>query len=319
MKPAFSYAVIGTGAVGGYYGSLLQRSGKQVHFLLHSDYEQVKRHGLTIASKNGDFILPHVNAYGNPRDLPRCDVAIVALKATANDILPAILPAVLNDRGIVLLLQNGYGQEEFIAAIDGVKTIVAGLCFICVSKTAPGTICHQDYGAAILAQFAKDNSTAGITVVMERLAAGLTDAGVAVTLNPDLIEARWRKLVWNIPFSGLTTLFQLDTARVVNSPTLLRLARDLMKEVVEGALALDRVIPESFIDKMVRDTEQMRPYFPSMKLDFDARKPLELEAMYKEPLEAAYRRGKSLARIAMLYEELSFLQEIEISPLVKGK
>src|ERR1035437_880078 len=134
MTQSFSYAIIGTGAVGGYYGSLLQRSGKEVHFLLHSDYDHVKRHGLTIASKNGDFSLPHINAYDNAQGLPRCDVAIVALKATANSILPAVLPEILNDNGIVLLLQNGYAQEEFIAAIDGVKTIVAGLCFICVSK-----------------------------------------------------------------------------------------------------------------------------------------------------------------------------------------
>lgn len=309
---SFSYAVIGTGAVGGYYGSLLQRSGREVHFLLHSDYDQVKRSGLTIASKNGDFGLPKVNAYGNARAMPRCDVAVVALKATANAILPEVLPAVLNDRGIVLLLQNGYAQEEFIAAIAGVKTIVAGLCFICASKMGPGAICHQDYGSAILAEFTKAGGSAGITEVMEQIGADLSFAGVPVTMNPDLIEARWRKLVWNIPFSGLTTLFELDTAQVIDSPHLLRLAEDLMGEVVEGALALDRVIPESFIDKMINDTRQMRPYFPSMKLDFDAGKELELEAMYRKPLEAAARCGKGLARIAMLYEELCFLQEVKI-------
>lgn len=309
MEQSFSYAVIGTGAVGGYYGSLLQRSGKEVHFLLHSDYDHVKRHGLTIASKNGDFLLPEVNAYDSARGLPRCDVAIVALKATANAVLPSILPDVLNNEGIVLLLQNGYAQEEFIAAIDGVKTIVAGLCFICASKTGPGAVCHQDYGSVILAQFTKDNSSAGITEAMRQIAADLSAAGVTVTMNPDLVEARWRKLVWNIPFSGLTTLFGLDTAQVLNSLPLLRLVKGLMNEVVEGASALDRIIPESFIEKMITDTRQMRPYFPSMKLDFDARKPLELEAMYKEPLEAAARRGKCLARIAMLYEELSFLND----------
>ena len=133
MEKPYSYAVIGTGAIGGYYGSLLVRSGKDVHFLLHSDYEHVRRHGLTVASKYGDFALPHVNAYKSPETLPRCDVAIVALKATDNGILPDILPYCLNERGIVLLLQNGFGQEELIAAIPGVKTIVAGLCFVCTT------------------------------------------------------------------------------------------------------------------------------------------------------------------------------------------
>lgn len=309
MKPPCSYAVIGTGAVGGYYGSLLQRSGKEVHYLLHSDYDHVKRNGLTIVSRGGDFVLPRVNAYNDPRTMPRCDVAIVALKATANGILPDILPYVVNENGVVLLLQNGLGQEDFIAAIAGVKIILAGLCFVCTAKTGPGAICHQDYGSVILAQFTKDSSPGGITQVMRHIAADLTAAGVPVDMSPDLVDARWRKLVWNIPFSGLSTLFQVDTARIINWPPMQKLAMDLMQEVAEGASALGRIIPPAFIDKMMADTRNMRPYFPSMKFDFDAGKELELEAMYHKPLEAAAAHGRRLARIEMLYEELSFLQE----------
>lgn len=309
MEKPFSYAVIGTGAVGGYYGAILQRSGKEVHFLLHSDYDHVLRHGLSIASKHGDFVLPQVHAYSSPQAMPRCDVVLVALKATANGILPDILPHVVNERGIVLLLQNGFGQEEAIAAIEGVKTVVAGLCFVCSTKPGPGAIWHQDYGSVTLAQYTKDDRPGGVSPIMQQIADDLAATGVPVESVPDLIEARWRKLVWNIPFSGLTTLFQVDTASVVNSPPLQKLARDLMQEVVEGALAMGREIPESFMERMILNTQKMRPYFPSMKLDFDARKPLELDAMYNKPLAAAARQGNKLARIAMLYEELLFLQE----------
>jgi len=307
-KP-FSYSVIGTGAIGGYYGSLLQRAGREVHFLLHSDYEHVRRHGLTIASKDGDFALPQVHAYNNPKVMPRCDVTIVALKATANGILPDLLPSVVDEKGIVLLLQNGYGQEDLIAEIPGVKTIIAGLCFVCSTKTGPGSIWHQDYGAVTLAQYKKDHGAAGITRVMQRIRADLVASGVQVSMKRDLIHARWQKLVWNIPFSGLTTLFQADTAQIANSGTMEKLARDLMHEVIEGASALGRTIPKSFAGKMITNTRKMRPYFPSLKLDFDAGKEMELEAMYKKPLEAAARHGRKLARIEMLFEELSFLQD----------
>ena len=307
-KP-FSYAVIGTGAIGGYYGSLLQRSGKEVHFLLHSDYEHVSHNGLTIASKDGDFVLPEVHAYSNPKAMPRCDVTIVALKTTANGILPDILPYTLDEKGIVLLLQNGYGQEDLIAEIPGVKTIVSGLCFVCSTKTGPGSIWHQDYGAVTLAQFNKDHRPAGVTKVMQRIRADLAAAGVQVSMKRDLTHARWQKLVWNIPFSGLTTLFQADTAQIANSRTMEKLAKDLMHEVIEGASALGRTIPKLFANKMITNTRKMRPYFPSMKLDFDAGKEMELDAMYKKPLEAAALHGKRLTRIEMLYEELLFLQD----------
>ena len=77
-----TYAILGTGALGGFYGAKLQKSGKEVHFLLKSDYHQVKKHGLIVKSKDGDFTLPQVNAYDNVEKMPQCDVVIIALKTT---------------------------------------------------------------------------------------------------------------------------------------------------------------------------------------------------------------------------------------------
>lgn len=56
------YAIIGSGAIGGYYGAKLAHAGREVHFLLRSDYEYVKQHGLQINSCDGSFHLADVNA-----------------------------------------------------------------------------------------------------------------------------------------------------------------------------------------------------------------------------------------------------------------
>ena len=80
-----SYAIIGTGAIGGYYGACLQRAGNQVHFLLHSDYQHVKENGLIIESPKGNFTLPRVQAYQDARRMPASDVVIVTLKTWTLD------------------------------------------------------------------------------------------------------------------------------------------------------------------------------------------------------------------------------------------
>ena len=72
-----NYAVIGTGGIGGYYGSRLAQSGRDVHFLLHRDYEYVKEHGLYVKSCDGDFQLDKVNAYNTTEKMPKSDVVIV--------------------------------------------------------------------------------------------------------------------------------------------------------------------------------------------------------------------------------------------------
>lgn len=147
-----SYAIVGTGALGGFYGALLQKAGMDVHFLLHRDYQQVSKHGLVVDSKNGNFTLPHVNAYADVNKMPCCDVVVVALKTTQNHLLPKLLPNLVKDDGVVLVLQNGLGVEDEVATIVGDKRVMGGLCFLCSNKVKPGHIHHLDYGEIKLAE-----------------------------------------------------------------------------------------------------------------------------------------------------------------------
>ncbi len=129
------YAILGTGALGGFYGAKLQKAGLDVHFLLRSDYQYVSKYGLVVESKDGDFSLPQVNAYSDVKQMPQCDVVVVALKTTQNYLLPQMLSAVVKDDGVVLVLQNGLAVEEEISNIVGNNvSIIGGLCFLCSNK-----------------------------------------------------------------------------------------------------------------------------------------------------------------------------------------
>jgi len=92
------YGVVGSGAIGGYYGSKLVRAGQEVHFLFRSDYEYVKENGLQVDSCDGSFHLNSVNAYNDTADMPQCDVVLVCLKSVNNGKLKTILPPLLGTR-----------------------------------------------------------------------------------------------------------------------------------------------------------------------------------------------------------------------------
>ena len=104
------YGIIGTGAIGGYYGGKLARAGQEVHFLFHSDYEFVKRNGLQIDSCDGSFHV-QANAYQTTSDMPQCDVVLVCLKSVNNTKLKELLPPLLHENTLVVLIQNGIGIE----------------------------------------------------------------------------------------------------------------------------------------------------------------------------------------------------------------
>ena len=92
------YAIIGTGAVGGYYGGRLAQAGNDVHFLLHSDYEYVCEHGFQVDSCDGSFHLDAPNIYRSTSEMPQADVVIVALKTTRNHVLTELLPRFFTPR-----------------------------------------------------------------------------------------------------------------------------------------------------------------------------------------------------------------------------
>lgn len=210
-----SYTILGTGALGGYYGACLQRAGLDVHFLLHSDYAHVSKHGLVIESPEDNFNLPQVRAYDRVSQMPRCDVVAVALKTTQNHLLPQLLPPVIKDDGVVLLLQNGLGIETEVARIVGAERVMGGLCFLCSNKVGPGYIHHLDYKEIKLGEYAHNYQACGISERMRYIANDFERAGIPIVLSEDLLLARWQKLVWNIPYNGLSVVLNAMTDQLM--------------------------------------------------------------------------------------------------------
>ncbi len=307
VKTNRSYAILGTGALGGYYGACLQRAGLEVHFLLHRDYEYVAKQGLVVESPNGDFTLPHVNAYGDVAQMPPCDVVVVALKTTHNHLLRQMLPTLVKDNGVVLVLQNGLGIEEDVARIVGAERVMGGLCFLCSNKVGFGHIRHLDYGQITLGEYTPNYQSGGITERMHQIAVDFESAGIPIQLVEDLLLARWKKLVWNIPYNGLSVVLNATTDEMMADKYTRGLVEQLMAEVLAGAAAMDRKISDRFIQKMLDYTEKMTPYRTSMKIDYDEGRPLEVEAIFGNPLRMAMAAGVNLPLIGMLYHQLKFL------------
>lgn len=301
------YGVIGVGAVGGYYGALLARQGLDVHFLLHNDYLHVKNNGLIVESKDGDFFLPEINAYSRAKDMPPCDVVIVALKTTQNSQLAAILPHVVKSNSVVVVLQNGLGIEEDIASIVPNTVVLGGLCFLCSSKIGPGHIKHLDHGNIVLGEYAPEYRPVGITKNLESLSHEFERAGISVQLSGNLREARWRKLVWNVPFNGLSVVLNSTTDELMDYPATRRLVRDIMLEVIAGARKCGFPVEEKYAEATLKLTEQMTPYKPSMKLDFEAGRPLEIETMYWRPIAEAESAGYVMTIVRALALQLEYL------------
>lgn len=298
------YGVIGTGALGGFYGGKLARAGKEVHFLFRSDFEFVKENGLKVDSVNGDFHLKNVNAYAKAVDMPVCDVVLVCLKTTANRRLPEMVRPLLHKGTVVVLLQNGLGLEEDLAAQLPETGIAGGLAFICADKIGHGHIRHLDFGKLNLGSYNLKNPE-----VLKQVVADFQEAGIPTDLAADLNQARWQKLVWNIPFNGMTVVLNTTTDKLMASEATRELSKELMLEVIRAANRCGAPLKEELAQQMIAMTIRMTPYAPSMKLDYDLGRPMEIEYIYSRPVETARNSGFEMYKVAMLERQLRFIQE----------
>ncbi|VVO19979.1 putative 2-dehydropantoate 2-reductase [Pseudomonas fluorescens] len=303
--------IIGTGAIGGFYGVMLARAGFDVHFLLRSEFAAVAEHGVQLNSAvHGELTLNPVQAYSSADDMPPCDWLLVGAKTTSNaELAPAIIKAAAAGAK-VLLLQNGLDVEDSLRELlpDSLH-LLGGLCFICVHRAAPGVIEHQALGTVNVGYHsgpALADAPARQTIV-EQGAGLFRQAGIDSQAMANLQQARWQKLVWNVPYNGLSVLLGASTTPLMADASSRELIQALMAEVVQGALACGHTMPPGYAEHLFKVTEKMPDYWPSMYHDYLHKRPLELLAIYARPLAVARAAGCELPKIEALYQALSFI------------
>jgi 2-dehydropantoate 2-reductase len=290
-------AIVGAGALGLYYGALLQKSGVEAHFLLRRDYEAISSHGLQVFSSNGDFRLDRVNAWRAPEEIGAVDLVLVGLKTFANDRYAELITPLVGETTRILTLQNGLGNEEALAALFGPERILGGVAFLCANRGEPGIVHHLGAGRIVLGEFSS-HDPAGLGEVAELF----RNAGIDCKTTADLKRARWEKLVWNIPFNGLCALLQQPVDRLLAVAATRRLVRELMLEVIRAGngQGLQSAIPETFADSMLEFTDKMGVYKPSMQIDREEGRELETGAIFRMPLKLGAEQGVAMPRVEML-------------------
>jgi 2-dehydropantoate 2-reductase len=296
-------AVVGAGAVGGYYGARLAKVGEDVTFLVRSDLAAVRERGLSVRvvpEPQEAFEIRPAQVAASTRAIGQVDLVLLGMKATGNAALAELLPALLHESTAILNLQNGLGADEWLADRFGGERILGGLCFVCLNRVGPGRIECYHPGSIALGEYGR---AAGERT--HAIGQALRDSGVACLVADDLQEMRWRKLVWNVPFNGLSIAAGgITTDRILADVGLRAEVDVLMREVQAAARAFGFFIPDSFLARQVEVTYPMGPYKPSSLVDFLAGRAVEVEAIWGEPLRRARSVGVDTPGLAALYERL---------------
>lgn len=300
VLPNFRIAVVGAGAIGLYYGGKLAHFGRDVHFLLRRDYEAVRKRGLRLRARNENLHVAKVQAHRRTEEIGACDLVLVAVKTTSNPELPRLIAPLLGEKTGILTLQNGLGNEEFLAEQFGPERILGGLCFICLTRTEPGVVERSDSGRLTIGEFGGHPQPRTHDIAWE-----FKRCGVVCSVTADLALERWRKLVWNIPFNGLAVVAGgIDTAKILANDDLRLHALELMDETIAIANACGHKLPSALALEQIKKTKTMGDFKPSTLIDYLEGRPLEIEPIWGEPLRRGKAAGLALPRLEALYQRL---------------
>ncbi len=312
-------AIVGCGAVGQFYAAQLIWAGHHLRLLARRDAPMLAGRGITVyqtptaqvKSSNDQptlRIAPDKFQVGTTAEQlvtsAPVDWVLVALKTTALAQARALVePLLMPDTGIVVMC-NGLGIEDQFAEWAGPERVYGLLCFIGVNRDEDATIRHMAFGHVAAGHFQDD------AVKRQRLVQLLESAGIACEHTESLLEARWRKLGWNMPFNGLCLIYDTTTDGIVENPERREFARQLASEaVVIGNLDLaargqTARIESSWADLQLSRTDTMGAYAPSTLLDARAGRPQEIDMMFLEPARRAKQLGAPAPALYRLIREL---------------
>ncbi len=300
--------IIGTGAIGAFYGALLAKAGAEVAVVCRSDYEQVKQHGFSINSHTlGTWTFTPSNVLKSAADYQgTADYVLLCTKVVPSvDRVALIRQAVSADTAIVFI-QNGVDIEQEIVAAFPDNEIISGLAYICCNRTGKGEILHLAYG-----RLALGNLPGFVSDKTSYLCELFTQSGIECITTENIVTERWKKCVWNAPFNPLSVLSGgLPTLAILQSQE--AFVRSIMQEVCCIAKAVGHQLPDNIADVNIENTYKMPPYKTSMLLDYENSHPMETEAIIGNAVRAAKREGIKTPYLESVYA-LMKLRELKLN------
>ena len=300
-------AVMGTGAVGGYFGAKLAAAGHDLAFIARGKHlEAMRRTGLRIESPTGDLRIKDAVFARDPAAYGPAELVLFCVKSYDTEAAAETLAPLIGEETVVLSLQNGVDNPEKIARRWGTGRCLPGVVYIGAQVAAPGVVLHSSGGKIV---FGASSGPPGAAA--EHIEQTLSSAGIPCSISENIQKVQWSKLLWNAPFCAISALARADVKQILESQPLKKLASDCMAEVRAAALARGVDLPRALFDDTIAFSTALGAFKPSMLQDLEAGKPLEYEAFNGLVVKILQQAGQAAPVNQCFY---ALLQQLDKKP-----
>lgn len=298
------FAVVGSGAVGGYYGAKLARAGERVTFIARGAHlEAIRERGLQVRSALGDFTV-HAEAESDTSRVGPVDVVLLAVKTYDNAAAVPMLRPLVHERTLVLTLQNGVDSPDDVAEIVGKQRVLAGPTYIATALARPGVIEQTGtHRRIVFGEFFGNPPRLSdrVLALRDALAAADIQAEAVADARPPL----WQKFIYLAPFAGFTGASRLPFGPLWRDEFIRTQFRAAFREVESVARAEGIDLPPDLDARLQAYTDALPPSTrSSLLIDLSQGKKIEVEALQGSVVRRGSRLGVPTPIMAALYAAL---------------
>jgi 2-dehydropantoate 2-reductase len=267
-------AVVGAGAVGGYFGGLLADAGAPVVLIgRQSLVDAVRQNGLFLDTLHFQKRV-QVEASADVSAAAGADLVLFCVKTTDNSATSRELAPVLSPEAIVISMQNGVDNVEQIRAAAGIEALAA-VVYVAASVPAPGQVKHVGRGDLVLGPDCEKT---------KRIAGIFSGANVPCRISDNIEGELWVKLIWNCALNAVSALGQARYRQIAQSPDARKLVENIVNEVLAVATAAHVVLPglddpKAAIAGALKIAEQMAGALSSTAQDINRGKRTEIDSL----------------------------------------
>lgn len=269
-------AIMGTGAVGGYFGGMLAHAGNEVTFIARGEQLQALRNkGLVLETPRGRIALEQVKATDKPAEIEPVDVVLFCVKTyDTEDSARAIAPC-LKPGGVCISLQNGVDSQDRIGAVLGEARVMGGIAFVSGVIESPGVMRYVS-PMSMIRYGEHDGSESERARAFQ---SACLAAGFGAEIVPDIRAAQWDKFVALATNAALCSLVRAPAGVIYHQPELAEVARAAFAEVADVARALDIKLQPDVVEKSFAIHKKFPPgMYASMYWDIARGRRMELES-----------------------------------------
>jgi 2-dehydropantoate 2-reductase len=299
-------AILGVGAIGGFFGGLLAKNELDVTFIARGKtLQRLRSHPLEVKSIKGNFSIPvKVLDAGKLTGDETFDIILLAVKSTALQSSIEEIRKLSGPQTEIICLLNGIGNEEKLSETFGPEHIVGGSAFISVIREAPGRVNHVGEGTLVIGEWKRSKNANRLDPLIQ----AFTASGIQATVSENIRQIKWEKLLWNIIYNPLTALTGTRVGEALKDPDLNYLLVQVKQEFLATARAVGIQIRSSYIDHVLLPDPQVQNHKTSMLQDFESGRKMELEAILGFVVQTAGKYHIPVTTIDALYHLLRFAE-----------